>query len=237
MDDSAWISGLNEPVDFMVDEGSIGSMGKDFSMKTQKDKFLGGNASEKTKTSRPDIGQQIKDAGKDVSRFTRKPLWNGSFSEFVDNIKKAPTDAIQQQLDPTETYAYRAIGGKELQGIITADGIGGEGYQGVNYKDGTLFALNLQGAPLSMMDGRNYGGQDDRSNNGYIIAVRKSDVLPHANNPDSEAVLNVNTKIPLEKLHALFRVDRNQPTYKTPDDTQFTYQISQIVPKPNPQQP
>ena len=186
-----------------------------------------------TSTSqRIDIGHLIKQENKDVSHFTRKPLWSGSASEFLDNGRETPATIIQQQLDASETFAFRAIGGKELQATVVSDGIGGEGYQGTNNTDSTLFAMDLKGAPLAMMDGRTYGGQDDRDKGGFIIVVRRNDILPHTDNSDTTGFLNVVTKIPLEKLYAIFRIDRKPPTYATPDDTSFTYDISKIVPKP-----
>ena len=41
MDDPTWIDGLGR-IDFMVDESTTGATDVDFSMGTQRDKFLGG---------------------------------------------------------------------------------------------------------------------------------------------------------------------------------------------------
>lgn len=236
MGDLAWIDGL-ERVDFMTDESITGVGDTDFSMRCQRNAFLSGGAGHKGNLSqheettpllqRTDIGYLIKQENKDVSHFTRRLLWLGSASEFMDDGRKLPATIIQQQLG-NETFAFRGIGGKELESIVASDGIGGEGYRGTYITDGTLFAVDLA-TPLSMLDGKSYGGQDDRSNGGYVIAVRKDDVSSHADNPNATDVFKVVSKIPLEKLHAIFRVDRKQPTEEEPS---FTYAISEIVPKP-----
>src|ERR1035437_6566754 len=105
MDDPTWIDGLGR-IDFMVDESTTGATDVDFSMGTQRDKFLGGGnvhketnptKGEMTSTSqRIDIGHLIKQENKDVSHFTRKPLWSGSASEFLDNGRETPATIIQQ---------------------------------------------------------------------------------------------------------------------------------------------
>lgn len=178
-----------------------------------------------------DIGNFI-EKDKDVSHYERRLLWDGSALEYRDNNKDVPVQAILQRLSSPSKYGFRAVSGKELEAIIAGNGIGGQQYKGTVVHDGTLFSPDL-GAPLSMFDGRTYGGDDDRYKGGYIIAIEREVLTSHAESRTSapHLVYKVVQKIPLKGIHAIFRVDRSEPAYASADDTLYRYSISQIVPK------
>ena len=65
-----------------------------------------------------------------------------------------------------------------------------------------------------MFDGRTYGGNNDRYKGGYIVVVEKDIVASHGEptNPSVDDVYRVRRKIPLVDIHAIFRLDRVEPT-------------------------
>lgn len=176
---------------------------------------------------RVNIGKLIA-RDKDVSRYGRRMIWSGYFSDYMGSSKEAPALAIQSQFRNPQDFAFRAVSGQELEAIVKGDGIGGPDYKGIANKEGTLFANDVRSGPLSMMDGRTYGGSDDRYMGGYIIVVSKDIVMAHSANAKG---LEVVSKIPLEDLHAIFRINIKRPTFKTPDDVEKIYQIAEIVPQ------
>jgi hypothetical protein len=177
------------------------------------------------------LGSLIIESNKDVGRFSRKQLWKGNYHEFMADNKKMPISVIDGELNDGDSFAFRAVSGNEFENIIASDGIGGEDYKGTVITDGTLFALSLH-APLAMMDGRSYGGEDDRNTGGYIIVVKKDDVITNSDSSPSMEVVKVEKKIPLDKLHSVFRIDRKAPTYQTEEDMDYQYIISKIILKP-----
>jgi len=179
----------------------------------------------------PNIGEIIM-WDKDVLNYKRIPVWHGTYYDFTTENKVSPTKAIKDQLNTNLEFAYRAISGEELDTIVKGGGIGGQDYKGSVVEDGTLFDVNLNGAPLSMLDGRTYGGSGDRSLGGYLLVIDTGLVKSYSQESQvNDTVLKVTAKIPLEKLYALFRVEIKEPTLKTSDDIQKTYEISKIVHK------
>ncbi len=178
----------------------------------------------------PPLGFLILEANKDVRKFGRKPLWKGDTADFLENNKEIPISVITRELNGRNDLAFRAVSAKEFENIIIFNGIGGDNYKGTVVDDGTYFALELS-APLAMMDGRTYGGDDDRYRSGYLIVVKQDEVISCSNDASVQDVVKVVRKIPLDKLYAAFRIDREPPTYENID---YTYTISRIIPKPDP---